>query len=180
MGGLTNGLTNGLTSGLTGGLTDGLTSGLTNGLTSGLTGSFGCRVMMEGATHLSTFTVGTITHQPPELMRSGRLSKPADVFSFGVLSELWSRQQLLFFSGDLSLTASKVLSELLREFKGLSASVRLLREFKGLSASVRLLVVCHMLLIKLLLLSAGVSCLFWMLWWQCGRWLLGISRGRGG
>eukprot|EP00775_Hariotina_reticulata_P010179 gene10179-10339_t len=43
------------------------------------------RVIMEGATHLSTFTVGTITHQPPELMRSGRLSKPADVFSFGVL-----------------------------------------------------------------------------------------------
>eukprot|EP00882_Tetradesmus_deserticola_P001883 GHRQ01002019.1.p1 GENE.GHRQ01002019.1~~GHRQ01002019.1.p1 ORF type:complete len:668 (+),score=301.75 GHRQ01002019.1:1063-3066(+) len=43
------------------------------------------RMMNEGATHLSTHTVGTITHQPPELMRSGRLSKPADVFSFGVM-----------------------------------------------------------------------------------------------
>ncbi|KAF6257949.1 hypothetical protein COO60DRAFT_1626631 [Scenedesmus sp. NREL 46B-D3] len=43
------------------------------------------RMMCEGATHLSTHTVGTITHQPPELMRSGRLSKPADVFSFGVM-----------------------------------------------------------------------------------------------
>ncbi|WIA29581.1 hypothetical protein OEZ86_012073 [Tetradesmus obliquus] len=43
------------------------------------------RMMCEGATHLSTHTVGTITHQPPELMRSGRLSKPADVYSFGVM-----------------------------------------------------------------------------------------------
>ena len=43
------------------------------------------RVMADGATHLSTHTVGTITHQAPELIRTGRLSKPADVFSFGVL-----------------------------------------------------------------------------------------------
>jgi serine/threonine protein kinase len=43
------------------------------------------RVITQGATHLSTHTFGTITHQPPELMRSGRLSKPADVYSFGVL-----------------------------------------------------------------------------------------------
>jgi serine/threonine protein kinase len=41
----------------------------------------------EGRSHLSTFTVGTLSHQAPELMRSGRLGKPADVFSFGVISE---------------------------------------------------------------------------------------------
>lgn len=43
------------------------------------------RVMLEGATHHSTHTMGTITHQAPELMKSGRLSKAADVFSFGVM-----------------------------------------------------------------------------------------------
>eukprot|EP00878_Enallax_costatus_P000800 GHUV01000924.1.p1 GENE.GHUV01000924.1~~GHUV01000924.1.p1 ORF type:complete len:786 (+),score=186.91 GHUV01000924.1:228-2585(+) len=43
------------------------------------------RVIAQGVTHLSTHTFGTITHQPPELMRSGRLSKQADVYSFGVL-----------------------------------------------------------------------------------------------
>jgi hypothetical protein len=43
--------------------------------------------MGEGATHLSTHTLGTITHQCPELIRTGRLSKPADAFSFGVVSE---------------------------------------------------------------------------------------------
>lgn len=43
------------------------------------------RVVAEGASHHSTRTMGTITHQAPELMRSGRLSKAADVFSFGVL-----------------------------------------------------------------------------------------------
>jgi hypothetical protein len=46
--------------------------------------------MNEGATHLSTHTVGTITHQAPELIKTGRLSKPADCFSFGVMSE-WSQ-----------------------------------------------------------------------------------------
>ncbi|KIY96377.1 Putative serine/threonine-protein kinase/receptor [Monoraphidium neglectum] len=43
------------------------------------------RIMGEGATHLSTHTLGTITHQCPELIRTGRLSKPADAFSFGVV-----------------------------------------------------------------------------------------------
>lgn len=43
------------------------------------------RIMGEGATHHSTHTMGTITHQAPELMKSGRLSKAADVFSFGVI-----------------------------------------------------------------------------------------------
>eukprot|EP00775_Hariotina_reticulata_P011898 gene11898-12042_t len=43
------------------------------------------RLLRAGSSHLSTFTVGTLTHQAPEVMRNGRLSKPADVFSFGVL-----------------------------------------------------------------------------------------------
>ncbi|WIA20508.1 hypothetical protein OEZ85_004906 [Tetradesmus obliquus] len=43
------------------------------------------RVINEGFTHLSTTAMGTVSHQAPELMRSGRLSKQADVFSFGVI-----------------------------------------------------------------------------------------------
>jgi hypothetical protein len=44
-------------------------------------------MLNEGQTHLSTHTMGTITHQPPELMKTGRLARPCDVFAFGVLSE---------------------------------------------------------------------------------------------
>ena len=35
-----------------------------------------------------TETVGTVTHQPPELLREGLLTPAADVWAFGVL--LWS------------------------------------------------------------------------------------------
>jgi serine/threonine protein kinase len=44
-------------------------------------------VINEGLTHLSTTAMGTVSHQAPELMRSGQLSKQADVFSFGVISK---------------------------------------------------------------------------------------------
>jgi PAS domain-containing protein len=43
------------------------------------------RVMVE--TSISTGTYGTVTHMPPELLTSGRLSKAADTYAFGVL--LW-------------------------------------------------------------------------------------------
>eukprot|EP00775_Hariotina_reticulata_P008566 gene8566-8748_t len=35
--------------------------------------------------HLCPSSTGAITHQSPELMRSGQCSKPADVFAFGVV-----------------------------------------------------------------------------------------------
>ena len=38
-------------------------------------------------TSISTGTYGTVTHMPPELLTTGRLSKAADTYSFGVL--LW-------------------------------------------------------------------------------------------
>lgn len=38
-------------------------------------------------TSISTGTYGTVTHMPPELLSSGRLSKSADTYAFGVL--LW-------------------------------------------------------------------------------------------
>lgn len=46
-----------------------------------------CRCGVEGVAHLSTHLLCATTHQAPEVMRSGKLSKPADVFAFGVLSE---------------------------------------------------------------------------------------------
>ena len=43
------------------------------------------RVLSQEA--VSTGTFGTVTHMPPELLTTGRLSKSVDVYAFGVL--LW-------------------------------------------------------------------------------------------
>jgi serine/threonine protein kinase len=37
--------------------------------------------------HLSTRRYGTVTHMPPELLVSGKLTPAADIYSFGVMSE---------------------------------------------------------------------------------------------
>lgn len=51
-------------------------------------------MLLSGATHRSTASLGTLTHMSPELLRNGRMSPSADVYSFGILSEchavLWS------------------------------------------------------------------------------------------
>jgi hypothetical protein len=46
-----------------------------------------CRVINEGATHLSTHTLGAVSCQAPEVMKTGVLSKQGDVYAFGMLSE---------------------------------------------------------------------------------------------
>eukprot|EP00884_Botryococcus_braunii_P005691 jgi/Botrbrau1/15122/Bobra.0283s0001.1 len=43
------------------------------------------RVLGDLASHVSTRTYGTISFMPPELIRDAKLSKAADVYSFGVL-----------------------------------------------------------------------------------------------
>ncbi|GLI62762.1 hypothetical protein VaNZ11_005504 [Volvox africanus] len=43
------------------------------------------RCLQEGQTHHSTKTVGTVTHMPPELLRSGKLTLGGDVYSFGIV-----------------------------------------------------------------------------------------------
>ncbi|KAG2488379.1 hypothetical protein HYH03_013068 [Edaphochlamys debaryana] len=43
------------------------------------------RWLKEGQTHHSTKTVGTVTHMPPELLRSGKLTLSGDVYSFGII-----------------------------------------------------------------------------------------------
>jgi serine/threonine protein kinase len=50
-------------------------------------GDFGfARVLGGGGdASVSTGTYGTVTHCPPELLTTGRLSKAADVYAFGVL-----------------------------------------------------------------------------------------------
>jgi serine/threonine protein kinase len=43
------------------------------------------RVLGDLASHVSTRTYGTISFMPPELIRDAKLSKAADVYSFGIL-----------------------------------------------------------------------------------------------
>lgn len=51
-------------------------------------GDFGLsRAIGDVSSHLSTATVGTVTHMPPELLLSGRLRPSCDVYSFGIM--LW-------------------------------------------------------------------------------------------
>ena len=40
---------------------------------------------MQLASRIETSTYGTVTHMPPELLTDGRLSRAADVYSFGVI-----------------------------------------------------------------------------------------------
>lgn len=46
---------------------------------------FGLSRFLAEDTHLETFTYGTITHMPPELLKGGILTPSADVYSFAVL-----------------------------------------------------------------------------------------------
>lgn len=50
-------------------------------------GDFGLSRFLAEDTHIETFTYGTITHMPPELLKGGVLTPAADMYSFGVL--LW-------------------------------------------------------------------------------------------
>ncbi|GMH33466.1 hypothetical protein BSKO_01300 [Bryopsis sp. KO-2023] len=50
-------------------------------------GDFGLSRLMNMETHISTFSCGSVSHMPPEVLRDGILTPAADVFSFGVL--LW-------------------------------------------------------------------------------------------
>lgn len=45
------------------------------------------KALKEGQTHHSTKTVGTVTHQPPELLRSGKLTLSGDVYRW-----VWCRR----------------------------------------------------------------------------------------
>eukprot|EP00798_Chlamydomonas_sp_ICE-L_P018287 gene18287-24745_t len=46
------------------------------------------RALAEDQTHLSTRTMGTVSHTAPELLRSGKLSPAADVYAFGICVHL--------------------------------------------------------------------------------------------
>lgn len=53
----------------------------------GQVGDFGLSRFMNLDTHISTFSCGTVSHMPPEVLKDGILTPSADVFSFGML--LW-------------------------------------------------------------------------------------------
>eukprot|EP00803_Ostreobium_quekettii_P002933 evm.model.scf_229.13 EVM.evm.TU.scf_229.13 scf_229:112858-115029(+) len=48
-------------------------------------GDFGLSRFLAEESHIQTFTCGTVTHMPPELLKGGVLTPAADVYSFGVL-----------------------------------------------------------------------------------------------
>jgi len=48
---------------------------------------FGLSRFMGKSSYIQTFTYGTITHMPPELLKDGILTSSADIYSFGML--LW-------------------------------------------------------------------------------------------
>lgn len=44
--------------------------------------------LLAGATHRSTRTTGTITHTAPEVLQTAKITPAADVYAFGIMSEL--------------------------------------------------------------------------------------------
>jgi serine/threonine protein kinase len=46
------------------------------------------KCLRAGQSHCSTASAGTITHQAPEVLRSGHLSPAADVYAFGIICKL--------------------------------------------------------------------------------------------
>ena len=59
------------------------------------------RPLTQIKTHISTFTAGTVSHMPPEVLKDGILTPAVDVFSFGML--LWELMAgELPFLGDAS------------------------------------------------------------------------------
>lgn len=49
---------------------------------------FGLSRMLDlDMTHISTHTYGTISYMPPELLSQGKMTRAADVYSFGMLSK---------------------------------------------------------------------------------------------
>lgn len=69
------------------------------------------REMAVNVTHISTNTVGTLTHMPPELLRGGKLVPKGDVYSFGIM--MW--EILMGKSPFQGWTAPQVLRSVLNQ-----------------------------------------------------------------
>ena len=55
-------------------------------------GGAACARLAAAATHVSTLATGTSAYQAPEALSRGHLSRPGDVYSFGILmAEMWTR-----------------------------------------------------------------------------------------
>ncbi len=71
------------------------------------------RVLDLDMTHISTHTYGTISYMPPELLSQGKMTRAADVYSFGMLSKSYVRKTVPFCSKNV-VNASPNLDALLR------------------------------------------------------------------
>ncbi len=55
-------------------------------------GGAACARLAAAATHVSTLATGTSAYQAPEALSRGHLSRPGDVYSFGIfMAEMWTR-----------------------------------------------------------------------------------------
>ena len=52
-------------------------------------------MLADEVSHLSTDTYGTVSYMAPELLGQGKFGKPADVYSFGLLSACRGRPELI-------------------------------------------------------------------------------------
>jgi len=71
------------------------------------------RVLDLDMTHISTHTYGTISYMPPELLSQGKMTRAADVYSFGMLSMSHVRNPFLLCSKN-DVNANPNLDALLR------------------------------------------------------------------
>ncbi len=58
------------------------------------------RVLDLDMTHISTHTYGTISYMPPELLSQGKMTRAADVYSFGMLSKSHVKKPFLLCSNN--------------------------------------------------------------------------------
>ena len=55
-------------------------------------GGAACARLAAAATHVPTLATGTSAHLAPEALSRGHLSRPGDVYSFGIfMAEMWTR-----------------------------------------------------------------------------------------
>lgn len=62
---------------------------------------FGFSRLAPNMTHIQTFTCGSVSAMPPEMLKDGYLAKAADVYSFGIL--LWELLSGKFPHGGLGV-----------------------------------------------------------------------------
>lgn len=85
-----------------------------NGVTAKVA-DFGLSIKMDkGQTHVSGVHAGTLTHMAPEILMSGRISKAADVYAFGILMYETLTGQKAFKGTPMHMLAANVCNKKIR------------------------------------------------------------------